>query len=462
MTFLHQACISTTSHELVFNLVVSGCNPNSKDKNGFTPLHYACQYVKLDIIQVLLKSNVLSGCVNELTLTNNETPLHLLIQFSTHLNVTLVEKIVYLMLLHGGFKSLVYTNKSQKQTPFEIACDLGRTNLVEVILRFCASQQININPSTNATLTTDGKKFRLLNIISKYSVNSLHLASRNGHNDIIRLLLAYDVCDLNGQDTTNGCTALHEAARYGRYQTVKVLLECGADLTLKNFYGKRALDVVIKNNKIGSDIKCLINEFGQTINVVSIKAHFNAHAGSLNFEKNELITVLESPKLTSACSSSSVVLNTEFNSNNVAALNWRGFILNKTNYTTRFGYFPSSYVALVEQNVNTNNNNTSNETLNIKRPSFLTSSTTSLAISQYSKQLTPLNSDVNVDNISVIEKIASDQVGSAQNPNEIIYSSNIKFKNKNETHKQENQVSLYKTRIKCMWNCNLVLQLHAF
>jgi ankyrin repeat protein len=322
---------------------------------------------------------------------------------------------------------------------------LGRTNLVEVILRFCATQKLNVDTSTN-----DAKKIRLLNLISKYSVNSLLLAARNGHNDIIRLLLAYNVCDLNGQDPTNGCTALHEASRYGRYQTVKLLLECGADLTRKNFYGKRALDVVIKNNKIGSDIKCLINEFSQAIHVVSIKPHFNSHTGSLNFEQNELITVLESPKLTSACSSSSIVLNTEFTTN-VAALNWRGFILNKTNFTTRFGYFPSSYVSLIEQrgpSINENINETTSIINNIKRPSFLTSSTTSLALSQHDpKQLTTLNSDINVDNISLIERVISDQASSTssssvQNSNEIIYSNNIKCKNKNENIKQDNQVNI--------------------
>ena len=171
---------------------------------------------------------------------------------------------------------------------------------------------------------------------------------------------------------------------------------------------------------------------------------YRAHAGSLNFESNEFITVFESPKLTSACSSSSVGLNAEFNSNNIAALNWRGFILNRDNYTTRFGYFPSSYVKMVEStNIDDSAIN------NSKRPTFLTSSTTSLLLAQNSsKPSTHLNSDLSVDNISVIEKVMTSHLavtaslsGHRSNTNEAIYSSNIKFKEKNE--KQDAQVRIH-------------------
>ena len=221
---MHQACISTTSPELVVHLIESGCNPNLKDKYGYTPLHYACQYVKLDIIQALIKFSpaASTSSLSELTFTNNESPLHLLIQFSNQSNSALIEKLVYLILLNGGCKSLALANKSQSQTPFEIACDLGRLNIVEVILKFCAIQQTNVD-QLELLASPNSQRYRLLNIISKYSVNSLHLASRNGHNDIIRLLLIYDVCDLNRLDVSNGCTALHEASRYGKYFTLNLI-----------------------------------------------------------------------------------------------------------------------------------------------------------------------------------------------------------------------------------------------
>ena len=84
---------------------------------------------------------------------------------------------------------------------------------------------------------------------------SLHLAARNGHTDIIRLLL------LNGIDinrlTVNEGSALHVACRNGRYETAKLLLECGIDINLCNSYAQTAYEVVLKQ-KTGSDIKRLI------------------------------------------------------------------------------------------------------------------------------------------------------------------------------------------------------------
>ena len=417
MTSLHQACISATSADLIILLLECGSNPSIKDRYGYLPLHYACQYAKLDLIQILLKFN--NSLTNELTLTNNDTPMHLLIQYSTNLNTSIVDKAVNILLLNGAYKSLAFANKTQNQTPFEMACDLGRTSIIEIIFQYCVSQPINQQDQHLAQA-----KFRLLNILSKYSMNSLHLASRNGHNDIIRLLLIYNVCDLNGLDVINGCTALHEACRYGRYQTVKLLLECGADLGKMNFYGKRPIDVIIKNNKIGNDIKCVINEFSQSFGVVAIKSHVNAHAGALNFDLNEHITVLES-------TANSSMISAENNAS-LVALNWRGFILNRLNYTTRFGYFPSSYVKMLS-----NDNELVNKGLNgiNNRPSFVTSSTTSLFLAQHNTSNSIHHHNNNNDlmkgeNLSVIEKL------SLNNQNDQIYSSNIKMFKKIDTQQQ--------------------------
>ena len=56
------------------------------------------------------------------------------------------------------------------------------------------------------------------------------------------------------------------------------------------------------------------------------------HAGSLNFDANELIVVLERP------------ISTQF------IANWRGFILDRSTYTTRSGYFPCNHVRVAATN----------------------------------------------------------------------------------------------------------------
>ena len=46
-------------------------------------------------------------------------------------------------------------------------------------------------------------------------------------------------CGVNAVDA-HGITALHAAGRYNRRETVRVLLEHGADRTIKNMYGRTA------------------------------------------------------------------------------------------------------------------------------------------------------------------------------------------------------------------------------
>ncbi len=102
--------------------------------------------------------------------------------------------------------------------------------------------------------------------------------------------------------------------------------KCGIDINQANSKDQIASDVVLKQ-KVGTEIKCLIKEFGECVHAVSLLAHLDSHAGSLMFDKDEYITVLE---------------------RNPSG-NWRGFVL-QTNLTTRFGYFPSTYVRLVDRN----------------------------------------------------------------------------------------------------------------
>lgn len=313
-SILHEACING-SLELVKLIVESGTKLNAIDSKGYTPLHYACLNGKIEIVGLLLQNDVDS---NEPTQIGNDTPLHLTIQ---HSDTSIAEKIVLILLTNGAHLSLCISNKHNQLTPFELACENGQTQIVNLILKYCAHKSFNNKP--------------LLQLIQQFSVKSLHLAAKNGHDNLIRLLLIYNVCDLNRcicLHDING-TSLHEASRYGRLQTVKLLLESGIDTRIKNSLDQTALDCVIKQ-KTGNEIKCLIQEYSQCLTGVAIKSNQSSQVGSLNFEPKEIINVLE---------------------RNEQQL-WRGFILNKMNFTSKYGYFPSSHVRIINNNNNENNN----------------------------------------------------------------------------------------------------------
>ena len=265
-------------------------------------MHYACLNGKLDIVSLLVQNGV--DC-NEPTLIGNETPLHLAIQHSPDLLSS--ERILHIILNNGGQLSLCISNKHHQLTPFELACEAGLTKIVHTVLKYLANKD-------------------QLTLIVNYSHKSLHLAAKNAHDDIIRLLLIYNVCDLNrviSLHEING-SALHEAARYGRMQTVKLLLEAGIDTKLRNSLDQMAVDCVIKQ-KVGNEIKCLIHEYSQAMVALSTQPYFSNRAGALAFELNQMIIVLERRD----------------------GGDWRGFILNKSNYTAKYGYFPSVNVKLI-------------------------------------------------------------------------------------------------------------------
>ncbi len=75
---------------------------------------------------------------------------------------------------------------------------------------------------------------------------ALHYAAAVGANDIVKLLL--DASAYIDAESPNMTTPLMMAARGGHILTVKLLIDEGADLTLKNDQGLSALDLAKKFN----------------------------------------------------------------------------------------------------------------------------------------------------------------------------------------------------------------------
>lgn len=85
----------------------------------------------------------------------------------------------------------------------------------------------------------------------------LHYAATSGNVSIIRLLLDNDA--YLDAESPNGTTPLMMAAMYGSPAAVKVLLEAGADPTVKNNLGMSALDFANQVNR--KDSASLISAF---------------------------------------------------------------------------------------------------------------------------------------------------------------------------------------------------------
>ena len=95
-------------------------------------------------------------------------------------------------------------------------------------------------------LLENGETLQLVNQPQEAGLTPLHMASRNGHVEMIRLLLDFGACR-DARDHM-GVNALHVAAEYGQEEVVEFLLEIGMDIeaqhistSLEKYVKRRAM-----------------------------------------------------------------------------------------------------------------------------------------------------------------------------------------------------------------------------
>lgn len=86
--------------------------------------------------------------------------------------------------------------------------------------------------------------------VNKTGWTPLHYAASTGHVAVIEYLL--DNSAYIDAESPNGTTPLMMAAMYGSPQAVKVLIQAGADLNIKNQLGLSALDFAVRGNRQNS------------------------------------------------------------------------------------------------------------------------------------------------------------------------------------------------------------------
>lgn len=188
-------------------------NPNALDQRGSSALHLASWAGHTDICKLLLKHPNLPADPNCRT-AEDETPLHFAAQHG-HLTA-LIE-----LLAHGGDPNIVNV---RDETPLDLAAQYGRLQVVQILIRAHNELLLPLKATSTPLYHT-----------------ALHLASRNGHRDIVELLLAAG-CNVNIL-TPNG-SALHESAMCGKEKVVKTLLREGIDLDLTDRDGRTVFDLL--------------------------------------------------------------------------------------------------------------------------------------------------------------------------------------------------------------------------
>ncbi|XP_019721884.1 caskin-2 isoform X3 [Hippocampus comes] len=295
---LHHAAL-TGSAELLAALLDAQAVVDVKDSNGMRPLHYAAWQGKSESVLMLLRSG---ASVNGISL-DGHIPLHLAAQYGHY-------QVSEMLLQHQSNPCLV--NKAKK-TPLDLACEFGRHKVAQLLLSsnmvVALLEGERKEPSDSAFTTP------------------LHLAARNGHKDVIGLLLKAGI-DINA--TTKSGTALHEAALYGKTEVVRLLLDAGVDVNIRNTYNQTALDIVnqFTTSHASRDIKQLLRDATGVLQVRALKDLWNLHdPTALNIRAGDVITVLEQH----------------------ADGRWKGHIHDSQRGTDRVGFFPPSIVEVISR-----------------------------------------------------------------------------------------------------------------
>ncbi|XP_051987937.1 caskin-2-like isoform X3 [Xyrauchen texanus] len=295
---LHHAALTGTT-ELLSLLLEAQAIVDIKDSNGMRPLHYASWQGKAESVLMLLRTGAtVNGASHD-----GQIPLHLAAQYG-HYDVS------EMLLQHQSNPCVL--NKAKK-TPLDLACEFGRVKVAQLLL----------NSNMVASLLEGDRRDG-----SDLNCNTpLHLAARNGHKDVIRLLLKAGI-DINR--STKAGTALHEAALYGKTEVVRLLLDTGIDVNIRNTYNQTALDIVNQFTAChaSKDIKQLLRDATGVLQVRALKDFWNLHdPTALTIRAGDVITVIEQHM----------------------DGRWKGHIHDTQRGTDRVGYFPPSIVEVISR-----------------------------------------------------------------------------------------------------------------
>eukprot|EP00438_Fugacium_kawagutii_P018955 Skav220471 [mRNA] locus=scaffold96:135473:136303:+ [translate_table: standard] len=162
-------------------------NPDLKDEDGRTPMHYAAEYGHLNLVQLLLEADSDKDASDNLRVT----PL-LFASYNGHIEV------VRLLIAAGANTNQATTPDGT--TPLYLASAKGHLEVVRLLIAAGA------NPDQAAT----------------DSETPLYVASAEGHLEVVRLLIAAGA-NTDQAPTTHGATPLYIAFQNGHFEVAGLL-----------------------------------------------------------------------------------------------------------------------------------------------------------------------------------------------------------------------------------------------
>ena len=271
-TALHLACMNGNKSIAEYLLTHAECNPNIQDMYGNTPLHIATWNSELELLKSIIETSTVSS-VPDLSNNDRQTACRnghsdIAEHFLTHTTCN-----PNIQDIHGN-------------TPLHIASHNGHMECVKLIVE-------------NSTVRVDP------NLTNKNNQTALHLASENDHKNIAEYMLIHAECNPNIEDIHRS-NPLHIVSRNGHLQCMKLIIETSTvrvDLNLTNINKQTALHIACENGH-RNIVKYMLTRTKFNPNVQDILGntplHIASHSGHMECVKLivENSTVRVDPNLT--------------------------------------------------------------------------------------------------------------------------------------------------------------------
>ena len=317
-TPLMSACCDSDRLDNIKTLIKQGADIHQINNNGWTALHYAARYAKSEIIEHLLslgmkvnmvensgKTPLMCTCCDGYRLDNiktlikqgadihqidsdGRTALHYAARFAKS------EIIEYLFSL--GMKVNMVSNSGQ--TPLMCACcDSDRLDNIKTLIKQGADiHQINNNGWTALHYAARFAKSEIIeyllslgmkvNMVENSGKTPLMCTCCDGYRlDNIKTLIKQGA-DIHQIDS-DGCTALHYAARFAKSEIIEYLLSLGMKVNMVSNSGQTLLMSACCDSDRLDNIKTLIKQ-GADIHQINNNGWTALHYAA-RFAKSEII-----------------------------------------------------------------------------------------------------------------------------------------------------------------------------
>ena len=248
-------------------LEIHTCNPNLKNKLGYTPLHVACRLNNMEVIDMLIANK---RCDVNIQNDNGNTALH--IAAYTWLDSERLQKVK--SILKNTECDLNLTNKDSS-APLHIVCDLCDIPTFGALIATekCDLNIQDINGNTALHIAVDciemvqcllerahGRHKLNIDALNKKGSSPLHKAIANGSLSSVKLLLKNKADIQLPRNDVFQNAPIHIACLGGRYEMLKVVLSCShCNPNQQNAKGNTALHIVCRMENSTSFLKALLS-----------------------------------------------------------------------------------------------------------------------------------------------------------------------------------------------------------